>query len=102
MWTTLKEHKDDSSLDSEFASFLWNLGTVKESYRYFRIIQTGKNKFQPSEGVADLWSDVLVAGGFELFGTLTEKFFMVFLWNISSKIISDRGGEVSEGTRYRV
>ncbi len=47
-----------------------------EYYRYFRIIQHGKNKYRPSkEGDPDEWGDVLATYGFELFGNLQEDRF---------------------------
>jgi hypothetical protein len=68
-WYTIKNHSNDASIDSDQgkASFPLN---CDHAYRYFRIIQTGKNKYKPAEGKPDEWSDVFVASHFEIYGTL--------------------------------
>eukprot|EP01118_Nematostelium_gracile_P016121 TRINITY_DN6606_c0_g1_i1.p1 TRINITY_DN6606_c0_g1~~TRINITY_DN6606_c0_g1_i1.p1 ORF type:complete len:426 (-),score=90.71 TRINITY_DN6606_c0_g1_i1:15-1292(-) len=73
-WETLRVHINDETLDSDWAIHTWKLNIPEnQSYRIFRIIQTGKNKYQVEKGLKDSWSDVLVASGFELYGTLYEK-----------------------------
>lgn len=47
----------------------WKLFTT-EGFRYFRIIQTGPNCYTQTKD--DNWSQVLVAGRFEIFGDLYE------------------------------
>jgi len=66
-WDTLSIHVNDSALDAEFYSHLWNLPETGRSYRIFRVIQTDKNKYSTNTQ----WCDVLVMGGFEIWGTLT-------------------------------
>lgn len=71
-WITLMTHRDDRSINSSHGSFTWALNYPKEKqtfYRFFRIIQVGKNKMPTNAE----WGDVLVASGFELFGYFREK-----------------------------
>jgi len=72
-WETLSVHGNDTTLDCDFATHTWALelppGT---SYRAFRIIQTGKNKYVAGKDLKDEWGHVLVASGFELYGVLHE------------------------------
>ncbi len=50
-WTTLRVHVNDSTLDSDWAAHSWSLPISAGSFRIFRIIQTGKNKYRvPNEG----------------------------------------------------
>lgn len=67
----------DETLDSDWAVHTWSLDNVhskNQHYRFFRIIQIGKNKYQlPPNEQKDRWSDVLVVSGFELYGSLMEK-----------------------------
>jgi hypothetical protein len=67
-WTTLSSHKNDATLNSSHATLTVALHG-DESYRYFRIIQTGPTSFTGGSG----WKDVLVASGFEIYGILTVK-----------------------------
>ncbi len=90
-WVNLVVHNNDSSLDQgEFSyvtypkqllriSVVVLLPTryaipqpVNGAFRYFRVIQTGKNAFQErnTDPNSDEWSDALVVCGFELYGTL--------------------------------
>jgi len=79
-WTTLSTHIDDESLNAEYATHFWTLDvTPKEEgkdgfYRLFRIIQVGPNLYKKNNPTVsnDSWGNVLVAGGFDLFGTLKE------------------------------
>lgn len=41
-WTTLKIHEDDHSLNGSHAYCTWAITDCIQSFRYFRIIQTGK------------------------------------------------------------
>lgn len=71
LWTTLNEHINDTTLNSDFAWFVFPVHKCAQPYRYFRIIQTGPNAFasnRPSPGALDSWSHVLVASGFDMFG----------------------------------
>ena len=62
-WKAISVHQDDGSLRclaGSVASFSLDPGGT-DGYRYFRILQTGKNSSQKNR---------LLCGGFELFGTL--------------------------------
>lgn len=65
-WTTLSVHQNDKTMNSDFATGSWAVEDCTESFRYFRIIQTGPNCFTGGTG----WKDVLVASGFEVYGSL--------------------------------
>jgi len=67
-WKTLSIHNNDVTLNSEWALHTWKLN-CKDSFRYFRIVQTGPNSFNSSGG-EDNWSQVLVVNRFEIYGTL--------------------------------
>jgi len=71
-WTTLKVHTNDKSLNSDFAAKTFPLETSGQAFRYYRVLQTGKNAFDPKGG-PDTWGDVLVCGGFELYGYLADS-----------------------------
>jgi len=73
-WDSIMEHTNDPSLDADFAVHTWQITLpAGTSYRAFRVIQTGKNKYQPSKGQKDDWSDVFVVSGFEIFGYLSDN-----------------------------
>lgn len=61
--TIYRRHTNDNSLNGAFSVQSWKLENVKESYRYFRILQTGHNSSN---------HNYLVASGFEIYGTLTQ------------------------------
>lgn len=65
-WTTLSTHKNDQTFREPHAIASFPIDDCQESFRYFRIIQTGPNCFTGGSG----WKDVLVASGFEIYGTL--------------------------------
>jgi len=71
-WVTLKSHVNDSTLKSDHAIATWSIPSVNQNFRYFRIIQTGKNCFN-SNGGADGWSDTFVVSGFELYGAMYDN-----------------------------
>jgi len=71
LWTTLNNHENDTTLNSDFSWFVFPVDKCPTAYRYFRIVQTGPNAFvsnRPSPGALDSWSNVLVASGFDMFG----------------------------------
>jgi len=76
LWTTLNHHDNDTTLNSDFAWFVFPVNKCPTAYRYFRIMQTGANAFasnRPSPGALDSWSNVLVASGFDLFGLCIQS-----------------------------
>ncbi|KYQ93288.1 BTB/POZ domain-containing protein [Tieghemostelium lacteum] len=62
-WTVLKRHTSDMSLNSKYATFTWNVSGVETAFRYFRILQTGKNSNN---------RNFLVIGGLEIYGELLQ------------------------------
>ena len=63
-WTTLRNHDNDSALESKKHSVAaWAVEGAETAFRFFRVFQHGKN----AEG-----DDHLMCGGIELYGTLTE------------------------------
>lgn len=67
-WVTLSIHANDASINSEWGFHTWKINT-KDSYRYFRVIQTGPNSFN-ANGSEDNWSQVFVVSRFELYGII--------------------------------
>lgn len=67
LWVTLRVHENDTSMNESYAWFVYSIPYCYEPYRFFRVIQTGKNAFS-SYGGEDNWGNVLVASGFDLFG----------------------------------
>jgi len=65
-WKTLAVHSNDRSLCNEWAIHSWKLNS-RQGYRYFRVIQTGKNSCISSD---DNWGQVLALNRFEIYGTL--------------------------------
>ena len=63
-WDTLREHRNDASLDEKGDLFCFELKDVKQSYRQFRVFMTGLN----SNGH---W--LLALSGFELYGKICRK-----------------------------
>lgn len=45
-WTTLSTHLNDTALDSKGDTHTWAVDDTSLSYRYFRVIQTGRNSNQ--------------------------------------------------------
>src|SRR5689334_18182555 len=41
-WTVLRAHVNDTAIHQNYWEHSWKLETVAQSYRYFRIISTGK------------------------------------------------------------
>lgn len=85
LWITLSVHEDDASLDTDHQIKLFTCNNPSKDgfFRYFRIVQHGPTKYKASpvrkctilstkfpKGSADVWSQVLVACGFELFGKM--------------------------------
>lgn len=69
-WVTLLDHQDDKTLNSPFVVGLWDIPDPKTTtgFRYFRVIMTGPNCYVNPPDKEDLWSNVFVANGFELYG----------------------------------
>eukprot|EP00729_Bicosta_minor_P006641 gene6641-biopygen28941 len=64
-WTLLKTHANDQALPAQgYSTASWPVEAAADgaSYRYFRILQTGKNSID---------EDYLVCAGIELYGLLT-------------------------------
>jgi len=70
-WVTIGMHINDKSLSSDWAMRTWAIPQNNYAFKYFRVVHTGKNSFDP-KGQPDEWSDVFVSGGFELYGYLFE------------------------------
>ena len=63
-WTTLRNHDNDSALESKKHSVAaWAVEGAETAFRFFRVFQHGKNV---------MGDDHLMCGGIELYGTLTE------------------------------
>jgi hypothetical protein len=62
-WKTLKRHNNDKSLNGPYATQSWPVQTT-ESYRFFRILQTGHNSSN---------HNFLVLSGFEFYGMLYDN-----------------------------
>jgi len=73
-WITLRAHTNDTSINSDYYAKSWSINCI-QAFRYFRIIQTGKNCYRVPPNTTDGWSDVLVASGFEIYGTLYDLDF---------------------------
>jgi hypothetical protein len=63
-WTVLRRHQDDNSLNGPFAFAAWNIDASTTAYRYFRVLQTGKNSSN---------NNFLSLSGIELYGDLFDK-----------------------------
>ena len=65
-WETLRDHVDDRRLGNgpAYRSATWEVDGKMSAFRYFKIMQTGKN----SEGKFSLF-----LAGMELYGVLIEK-----------------------------
>ena len=57
-------HQNDQSLDGPFAVHCFYVEGIKDSFSYFRILQTGHNSNN---------RNYLAASNFEIFGTLYDK-----------------------------
>ncbi|EGC35433.1 hypothetical protein DICPUDRAFT_16127, partial [Dictyostelium purpureum] len=62
-WTVLKRHTNDLSLNFKYATHSWPITGCETAYRYFRILQTGKNSNN---------RNFLVIGGIEIYGELLQ------------------------------
>jgi hypothetical protein len=63
-WVVLRRHSGDTSLTDKWATHTWSLHLEKpQSFRYFRILQTGRNSSN---------HNFLVLSGVELYGDLYE------------------------------
>ncbi len=68
-WKTLSVHKDDTSITSAYQVASFPIKNCAEFYRYYRLIQTGPNAFKKGSN----WVNVLVMGGFEVYGNYTNQ-----------------------------
>lgn len=62
-WTILSRHRDEEPLNSAFATSSWPITTCSRPYRYFRILQTGRNSSN---------HNFLSLSGIEFYGELYE------------------------------
>lgn len=69
-WETLTIHNNDDTLNEEWAVHTWDVSGSKP-YRYFRIINVGPTNFVDTADIGD-WSQTLVVGKFELYGSLLK------------------------------
>ena len=73
-WVDLSVHENDTSMTDSFVTKSWEITPrPARAYRFFRILQTGKNNFAIKNRRSDLWSNCLVVHGFELFGDLLSS-----------------------------
>jgi len=63
-WVALRTHTGDVSLNGYGASASWSVEGARESYRCFRVIQTGLNSIN---------NHYLMCSGVELYGDLMER-----------------------------
>jgi len=63
-WVVLKRHINDMALNSNFATASFPIADCKQSFHYFRVLQTGHNSS---------YTNYLSLSGFELYGDLTEQ-----------------------------
>jgi hypothetical protein len=63
-WVALRTHTGDVSLNGAGASASWSVEGARESYRCFRVIQTGENSNN---------THYLPCSGVELYGDLMER-----------------------------
>ena len=63
-WQTLKEHKNDKSLNKANATKTWIVSNCNEFYKYFRIKMTAKNDMKQNVD----WS--LMCSDFEIYGEI--------------------------------
>jgi hypothetical protein len=62
-WIVIKRHVNDVSLNGNFASQSWQIPDCTQSFRHFRILQTGRNSS---------YNNFLSLSGFEMYGDLYE------------------------------
>ena len=62
-WVLLRRHTADNSLRQAFQACTWEILNCQQSFRYFRVIQTGHNSSR---------HNFLALGGFELYGELFD------------------------------
>lgn len=63
-WTVLSRHRDDKTIDSPFACHTWSISSCTKPYRYFRVLQTGRNSS---------FHNFLSLSQIELYGELYEQ-----------------------------
>eukprot|EP01112_Ceratiomyxa_fruticulosa_P021039 TRINITY_DN7323_c0_g1_i1.p1 TRINITY_DN7323_c0_g1~~TRINITY_DN7323_c0_g1_i1.p1 ORF type:complete len:585 (-),score=125.19 TRINITY_DN7323_c0_g1_i1:96-1850(-) len=63
-WTVLARHAMDTSLNGNFATCSWAIPDCKEAYRFFRVVQTGRNSSN---------HNFLSLSGIEFYGDLYEN-----------------------------
>eukprot|EP01116_Phalansterium_solitarium_P008800 TRINITY_DN22769_c0_g1_i1.p1 TRINITY_DN22769_c0_g1~~TRINITY_DN22769_c0_g1_i1.p1 ORF type:complete len:543 (-),score=131.01 TRINITY_DN22769_c0_g1_i1:202-1656(-) len=73
-WQTLAVHNNDTSLGPGLRPFTWKV-TSRQAYRYLRVVQIGPNAFEPT-AAEDVWSQVFVVNGFEVYGALLRAPFV--------------------------
>eukprot|EP01112_Ceratiomyxa_fruticulosa_P017491 TRINITY_DN545_c0_g1_i1.p1 TRINITY_DN545_c0_g1~~TRINITY_DN545_c0_g1_i1.p1 ORF type:complete len:536 (-),score=85.54 TRINITY_DN545_c0_g1_i1:62-1669(-) len=67
-WVLIKRHANDQVLNGKFSTHTWPISNgdpVGQSFRYFRILQTGRNSNS---------RNFLVLSGFEVYGELFERY----------------------------
>jgi len=62
-WTTLRRHVNDTSLQGAFGTASWPIPDCNQSFRNFRVLQTGHNSSN---------NNFLCLSGIELYGDLFE------------------------------
>jgi hypothetical protein len=62
-WTVLIRHSNDTSLNGNFATCSWPIPNCTQAYRYFRVLQTGRNSSN---------HNFLSLSGIEFYGDLYE------------------------------
>jgi hypothetical protein len=71
LWTTIRLHENDTSMNRDYHWVIYRLDNCNSAFRYFRVIQLGPNAYmqnQPNPGTSDVWSQVFVVTGFEMYG----------------------------------
>jgi len=62
-WKSISKHTNDTSLNGPYASHSWEIINSNASYRFFRVLQIGRNSSN---------RNFLVLSGFEFFGVLHD------------------------------
>jgi len=62
-WVLLNRHSSDCSLNGNFATCSWPISNCTQAYRYFRVLQTGRNSSN---------HNFLSLSGIEFYGDLYE------------------------------
>lgn len=63
-WVLLRRHPNDPALNARYATHIWKIPHTTLPFRFFRILQTGRNSNN---------RNFLVLCGFELYGELFER-----------------------------